>query len=134
MSLVLIVEDDEQLARACVQILERAGYRVAVAHDGVDAIRLLKSLAIDLLLVDMFLPTRDGFEVLAACRLVRPGIPILAVSGGGGVSEPGAVLADAKRLGAAGAIAKPFSESELLDGVARALGQQPPSGDRSRSV
>jgi DNA-binding response OmpR family regulator len=65
---VLVVEDEKDLARMVVAYLERAGYDVHVAHDGVNAVEQARSLQPEVIVLDLGLPGLDGIEV---CRQVR---------------------------------------------------------------
>lgn len=120
MKTILLVEDDVQLARTCVKILERAGYTVLAEEAGDAGVATFAQKPVDLVVVDMFLPgTMDGYEVIDACRRIRPGIPILGVSGGGGFSDAHHLLRGARELGAMVTLPKPFSASELTEIVGR---------------
>ena len=65
---ILIVEDEQNLVAALKVSLEREGYRVYVSHDGVSGLEKARSLQPDLLILDVMLPSLDGFEV---CRMIR---------------------------------------------------------------
>ncbi|MFZ5773879.1 MAG: response regulator transcription factor [Thermodesulfobacteriota bacterium] len=66
--MVLVVEDDEDIAEMLCYALVRKGVRVAVAHDGLTAMALAENLRPDLMLLDVMLPRLDG---LAVCRSIR---------------------------------------------------------------
>jgi DNA-binding response OmpR family regulator len=101
--------------------LTRAGYRVVLASDGDGAIDRLSCETPDLILTDLFMPNRDGIELLRSGRLSRAGAPVIAMSGGyAGLDMLGA----SEALGAAAAIAKPFMPRELLALVRRVLGER----------
>jgi DNA-binding response OmpR family regulator len=76
MSIVLIVDDDPTAREALVAILEGEGYELQQAKDGVQALRLLKRLQPDLILLDVMMPAMDGFEV---CRRIRATPPLAEV-------------------------------------------------------
>jgi DNA-binding response OmpR family regulator len=130
MKTILLVEDDDQLARACTEILKRAGYSVVRADDGDMAVATFELTSVDLMIVDMFLPGKDGYEVIDACRRIKPGIPIVGVSGGGDVTDPDSLLKGARELGAMVTIAKPFSERELLHVIDHILRSPPKPRER----
>ena len=115
---VLLVEDDPQVRCMMVMLLEGEGYSVAVAADGLDAIRYLQEHRPSLVILDMNLPYVDGNEVGARVR-ARYGqaVPVVVVT----ASRRGAELADA--LGAA-YVAKPFDVDELLTTVWGCLNHQ----------
>jgi signal transduction histidine kinase len=68
MSIVLIVDDDPTAREALVAILEGEGYELQQAKDGIQALKVLKQLQPDLILLDVMMPAMDGFEV---CRRIR---------------------------------------------------------------
>ena len=65
---VLIAEDDERLAKMLRLHLERAGYQVDVAHDGVTAIEQCQTFRYDLLVLDWMMPYKSGIEVATELR------------------------------------------------------------------
>ncbi|HEY6176828.1 MAG TPA: response regulator, partial [Kofleriaceae bacterium] len=115
---VLVVEDEPAVRRAVQRSLERLGYRVVVANDGEDALRMVESLAgIDLLLSDVVMPGIDGPEL--ACRLRErwPQLPVLFVTG-----------YSADRLARSGAVGphdrvleKPYQLAELAQTIRQML-------------
>jgi CheY-like chemotaxis protein len=79
---MLIVEDDPDLREAVVVALHARGYAVLEAEDGAAALRMLDALKPDAILLDLLMPTMNGFEFLAA-RAERPdisGIPVVIAS------------------------------------------------------
>lgn len=125
LKIIFIVDDDPAHARICERILKRAGYGVVTAPDGDQALKLLAQSPIDVLLLDVVMPGRDGFEVLLALRKSRSSVPTIAMSGSGGPELNDALLAQCRMLGATSVLGKPFSEHELLAAVAAALGEAP---------
>lgn len=111
----LLVIDDEAHVLTLFQItLEAAGYRVLTAESGPHGLRLLQHEAVDLFLVDIYMPGMDGVEVIQRIRTSRPTSKIIAMSGGSGGWE---YLDAAKHLGANDTLRKPFSLPELLGAV-----------------
>ena len=98
--------------------LERAGYRVLTAENGKQGLRLFEHQAVDLILVDIFMPEMDGLELILLLRKTRPATKIIAISGGSGKMNH---LDTAKCLGAYDTLKKPFSLQELLDAVSAQL-------------
>jgi len=66
------------------------------------------------------MPEKDGIEIITELRRTRPGVRILAISGGGRIGNTD-FLRIAERLGAAGAVAKPFDPDELAEKIASCL-------------
>jgi CheY-like chemotaxis protein len=115
------VDDDPEVRRSIGQTLTKAGYEVIEAADGAEAVRLWRELhGGDLVLLDMFMPEKDGLETIIELRVYSPGVPIIAMSGGGHAARLD-ILGDAKLLGAVETLEKPFSSHTLLALIARTL-------------
>jgi CheY-like chemotaxis protein len=118
MATILLI-DDEDHVRILLQIaLEGAGYRVLAAESGQHGLRLLQHQAVDLILVDIFMPEMDGFELIQSLRTTRPNSKIIAISGG---SWEWDYLDTAKHLGKNDTLKKPLSLQELLRAVSSQL-------------
>jgi DNA-binding response OmpR family regulator len=106
---ILLVEDDPTLSETLRYNLEREGYAVLAAHDGITALELARSENPDMLLLDVMLPRLDGFSV---CRILRQesNVPILMLTARQDEIDRIAGL----ELGADDYVSKPFSLGELL--------------------
>jgi two-component system, chemotaxis family, chemotaxis protein CheY len=113
MARILIVDDDPVLRRALRDVLEAAGYDVTDAADGDAALRSYGERGADLVLVDLFMPKRDGLEVIQTLRAAIPRPLIVAMSGGGRIGQI-EVLRAAAAFGAARTLRKPFEWRDLL--------------------
>lgn len=109
MQTILLVEDDATLAEALKYNLEREGYHVLSASDGMTALEMARREAPDILVLDVMLPRLDGFSV---CRMLRKesSIPILMLTARQDEVDRIAGL----ELGADDYLTKPFSVGELL--------------------
>ncbi|MGH9303983.1 MAG: response regulator transcription factor [Acidimicrobiales bacterium] len=106
---VLLVEDAESFVDALVVGLEREGFEVTVARDGVEALELFDDKAIDLVLLDVMLPRLSGIDVCRAIR-ARSDVPIIMVTAK--ASELDAVVG--LEVGADDYVAKPYRLRELV--------------------
>jgi two-component system, OmpR family, response regulator ResD len=79
---VLVVDDEHALRRLLRLYLEKEGYEVVEADDGLDALSLLRRGGIDLALIDVMLPELDGFEVVRRVR-TESGVPLILITGRG---------------------------------------------------
>jgi len=113
--LVLIVDDEEDLADAAEVLMRRRGFRTWKVHDGLAAVAAARELAPDLILLDYELPELDGLQVIETLRAdpATAGIPVL-LSSAARVS-----MGDIKK--ADGFLAKPFPEALLHEMVERVL-------------
>ena len=102
---VLVVEDDEKIASAVARGLEAEGFRVAVAVDGHDGLWRAREGAYDLIVLDIMLPGRNGFQVCADLRAEGIWTPILMLTAKDGDLDE----AEALETGADDYLSKPFS-------------------------
>jgi CheY-like chemotaxis protein len=119
MAVVIIADDEAQVRAFLSAALARAGYDVLEAVHGGEALERACGAAADLVITDIVMPEMEGLETIMTLRRMRPGVKILAISGGGRIG-PRDYLAAAARLGADHVLEKPFSAAALLD-VVRAL-------------
>ena len=110
---VLIVDDLPEMTETLQLGLEVNGQQVILAHNGVNALERLQESTIDLMLLDIHLPEKDGIEVLTEMRSLAQRPKIIAMSGGGRTADF-AVLEVAKQLGASATLQKSFTMKELM--------------------
>jgi DNA-binding response OmpR family regulator len=124
MSLKILVADDEpNIVISLEYLLKREGYTVRVARDGQEALDAIASELPDLLLLDVMMPRKTGFEVCQAVRAVEAwqSLKILMLTAKGRETDVAKGLA----LGADAYMTKPFSTRELVQKVADMLGPKP---------
>jgi DNA-binding NtrC family response regulator len=120
MATILVIDDEPALRRSLRRILELDGHRVIEAEDGRAAFAAEEAQSVDLIITDVFMPEMDGIEFLIAHQEQSPGIPIIAISGGG-FADKDHVLIDAGMIGATETLSKPLQVDEVRAAVARAL-------------
>jgi CheY-like chemotaxis protein len=113
---ILVADDEGAVRRLVVRVLTAEGYEVSEAVDGADALAKCASDPPDVLVCDVFMPDKDGLEVIHELRKTAPGIKILVYSGGGRHAFM-APLEMGRMLGAAASLKKPFSSADLLEAV-----------------
>jgi two-component system cell cycle sensor histidine kinase/response regulator CckA len=113
---LLVVEDDSQVRRVLADTLTREGYRVVVAQNGLDALRLAEEDVgrFDMLVTDVVMPKMGGPELAERLRLVRSDLPVLFLTG---YSEHAVVQHGVPQAGAFSLLEKPFSRQRLLERV-----------------
>ena len=114
---VLVVDDDVEMRDAVARILSDAGYVVEQAPDGEAAIEAQRSRPADVLITDVFMPTRDGLETIQFFHARYPQVPIIAMTGGSPTGKIDEYLRVAKVAGAHSTLRKPFAAQALLDSV-----------------
>jgi DNA-binding response OmpR family regulator len=107
---ILLVEDEPAIADFVVRALVAEGYAVEHVDDGIDGEDAAISRDFDLLILDIALPRRDGLDILASLRPVKPSLPVIVLTARSQVADKIAGL-DA---GATDYVTKPFSVEELL--------------------
>jgi two-component system NtrC family response regulator len=107
---ILIVDDEPSVGDALRLVLESSGYEVVLVTKGLDGINQARSKPFGFGVVDLYLTDISGFQVISDLRNLQPQIPILLITAHGSPQ----VFDEAKRLGAVGALAKPFHPAELL--------------------
>lgn len=120
--LVLVVDDDLMIAQLVEKYLQRAGYRVAIAQDGLTALRLIRELSPALVVLDLMLPELDGQAVARAAREENE-ISIIMLTALGSTAQRIAGL----ESGADDYLAKPFAPSELVARVRSVLRRSRPA-------
>ena len=109
---VLIGEDDDLIQVLMERALEAAGFQVECVDDGGLLIERIRARRPDVLILDIFMPTVDGFEILRRIR-AEPDIRDLKVVICSALKRP-EDFEMARSLGAAGFVSKPFSPSDLV--------------------
>ena len=106
---ILVVDDEPRIAEIARDYLERAGYRVTVAGNGVDALAIARTRQPDLIVLDLGLPQMDGLDVTRALRR-QSNVPIIMLTAR--VDESDTLIG--LELGADDYVTKPFSPKELV--------------------
>jgi two-component system copper resistance phosphate regulon response regulator CusR len=106
---ILLVEDEEKLAKSVAAALEESGNDVTIAYDGLLAERLFTSLRPEFILLDVNLPGKNGFELCAQFRKADPNVPILMLTALGELSDKMEAFASC----ADDYLVKPFHLQEL---------------------
>ena len=117
MDTILIVEDKESMLDMLRQTLEAEGYQVIPAKDGAEGIKKLADERIGLVLTDLKLPKKDGFEVLKAVKQENPLLPVIVMTAFGTIET----AVKAVKEGAYDFLTKPFDMDHLLILIERAL-------------
>lgn len=120
MASVLVVDDDPGVRELIARALQLDGHIVHCAAEGAEGLRALDAQNVDVIILDVFMPTKDGLETLRELRTrhARPKVIAISAEGRGGRFDP---LAVAEKLGADAALEKPFNIDELMRSVRRCV-------------
>ena len=116
MAHILIIDDDEQILKMLKQAIERKGYKVTTATNGVEGIKLYKETLADVVITDIVMPEMEGLEAIRKLRKEYKDIKIIALSGGGFV-DPKEYLKLAKHFGAQYTFSKPADLREIFSAI-----------------
>lgn len=116
---ILLVEDEPDVADVASEMLAEEGYRVVIARDGFEALKIYEQMGnqVGLIILDYFLPVIDGDAVFEELRSINPKVNVVLSSGFAEQSKIGSMLAQGLR----GFIPKPYGRAKLLEQVRSTL-------------
>ncbi len=131
--LVLVVDADETVRSAAHSLLERYGCIVEAAHDGEEAILMVRNLGqglqYDAILSDIRLPDMSGYQFMVRLQEMLDFVPLILMTGYG--YDPGHSIVKARQAGLKDVLYKPFRLDMLLDAVERIVQTVPPQAEKS---
>ncbi len=117
---ILIIDDDKQICVILSALVKKEGFEVLTAYEGEKALKIVRSKAPDLMLVDMRLPGMDGMEVMRQAKEIVPELPVVFITAH--ADARGAV--NAIKAGAHDYLSKPFDNQEVIRVAHRALAER----------
>lgn len=114
---ILIMEDEEVIAKGLQMVLTEEGYDVDLAFTGSQALETFASDSYDLLVADLKLPDVDGMDVVRTVKDKKPGTEVVIITGYSSVNS----AVDAMKIGVFDYLTKPFAEEEIKEAVEGAL-------------
>jgi DNA-binding NtrC family response regulator len=127
MKRILVIDDDHHILLMLKKMLEKAGYEVDLASNGVDGLELFQKIKADLVITDIIMPEKEGLETIREMKRMRSDLKIIAMSGGGKISADN-YLETARIFGASLVLEKPFSQKTMVDAVIDLLGSEKEQG------
>jgi CheY-like chemotaxis protein len=120
---IMVVDDEPLVLRVSVHELKRLGYHVVPARSGEEALELLKTHAVDLLIIDLMMPGLSGLESFRRIRSIQPHLKTLVYTG----YAPAAAIEEIEALGAHPFLIKPAPLGELARAVRSRLDETEPT-------
>lgn len=123
---ILIADDEENIRTTIAQVLRKQGCVVDLAKDGYEACAILEQEPLDLIISDIKMPYRNGYEIFAAAHRVRGDLPVMLMTGFG--YDPHHSIVRASQEGLSSVLFKPFKVEQLIEEVRKALGAPAEAG------
>jgi DNA-binding NtrC family response regulator len=121
MALILIIDDDVHMRRACSRVLTKAGWDVICAENGDEGLRAIRNTteSIDAILLDQLMPGMNGMEVLSEVQAIDSAIPVIIMTG----SATDESTTELKKKGAFACLPKPFVPDQLRKAIHECIDQ-----------
>ena len=117
METILVVDDEKNYLRVLSAVLEDEDYEVLTAQGGQEALEILKSSDLDLILTDMKMPAMNGIELLEKIKVMDPDLPVIMMTAHGTIDK----AVEAMQKGAYSYVLKPFDNERLIIYVKKAV-------------
>lgn len=124
MSRILVIDDDKFVRTSIRAVLEGSGHEVSDASDAETGLSMQRDNPYDVAIVDLIMPNKEGLETIRELKRDFPGLPIIAISGGGDIVRKNYFQA-AELFGACVTLEKPFDGGDLLHALEDALASGP---------
>ncbi len=115
---IMIIDNDDMTIEILKFILNREGYKISIAKDGISALERIETIMPDLVITAIIIPLKSGFEIINYIKKNYAAIRVIALSS---LGEEENTVEEAFRLGVDDFIAKPFNPNELLLRIKRFL-------------
>lgn len=116
MKKILIIDDEPHILLMLKKMLERAGYDIDIASNGLEGLTLFRKDPSDLVITDIIMPEKEGLETIREMKRMQSDLKIIAMSGGGKISADN-YLHTARIFGASRILEKPFTQQQMVDTV-----------------
>ncbi len=120
---ILVIDDEADIRESLAILLEDKGYQVTMAAHGAEGLEILRSQSVDLVITDLVMPVQEGIETIRWIKKEKPGVKVVAMSGGGRAA--GNYLDLAQKLGADLIFDKPLELEVLFSAMDDLLGKKP---------
>jgi DNA-binding NtrC family response regulator len=122
-SWILLVEPDQELREGMEHKLRESGYEVLIANDGSEALTILLSNTVDLIISALRMPNLDGIELMEEINRIKMNVPVIFMTAYGDVES----YMDVMNMGAFDYLNKPVGHQEMLELAKRALETRTPA-------
>jgi len=116
MAHVLVVDDDDDVRAVVRKVVAKLGHQVWDVADGAEALKVIETTPVDLIISDVYMADMDGMELLVRIQQLDLHVPVVVISGGGYKAKD-EILKMAAACGAVATLDKPFTVEELRETV-----------------
>jgi DNA-binding NtrC family response regulator len=127
---ILLVDDEREFTDVLAERLETRDFEVAKAFSGDEALEILKDLNVDVVVLDVLMPGRDGIATLQEMKRMKPNVEVIMLTGHGTVET----AVEGMRLGAFDYLMKPTETKDLIEKLVRAFKRKSEQEDRIREA
>lgn len=127
---VLLVDDEEQFVEILAQRLQTRGFHVETTFNGDDAIQFIGQHDVDVVILDVLMPGRDGIEVLRELKRIKPLVEVIMLTGHGTVDT----AISGMKLGAYDYLMKPTDTAELVEKITKSFERKKEQEERIRQA
>jgi two-component system, sensor histidine kinase SagS len=124
---VLVADDEANIRNTICEVLKKHGSEVVMCKDGFEAIHTIEQHRFDLIVSDIKMPYRNGYEIFAAAQRVSEQLPVILMTGFG--YDPNHSIVRASQEGLSGVLFKPFKVEQLMEEICKALSIHAPDTD-----
>jgi CheY-like chemotaxis protein len=117
---ILVIDDEPMIRQTIGDLLRRLGSAVDAVADGNEAVEMIKQSDYELVISDIKMPGKNGYEIFSAAKDKSPELPVILMTGFG--YDPNHSIVRARKEGLAAVLFKPFKVDQLLDEIRKALG------------
>lgn len=128
---ILIIDDDDLFRMMLKDLLETEGYQISEANNGESGLSQFHKSRPDLVITDIIMPDKEGFQTIRELQKASPTIKIIAISGGARRANSPNYLSLAEDFGADRTFPKPFDRHKLLQAIRELITQSNLCPDRS---
>ena len=129
---ILVADDEPNIRTTIGDVLRKFGCEVKAAKDGYEACAIIEQEPLDLIISDIKMPYRNGYEIFAAAHRLRSDLPVMLMTGFG--YDPHHSIVRASQEGLSSVLFKPFKVDQFMDEVRKALGAEQPAGETSSAA
>jgi len=118
---ILLIDDENDFREILAFTLENSGFAVTEADSGIKALECMRNKSFDLIITDLLMPEMSGSELIKQVNILDSSVKIIAVTGGGSISDKEDLFKDYKAKGIDAILKKPFNTQQIITQITTLL-------------